>query len=127
MIDKLIAKRALGTSSDSAPQYVIRQKSVNGELWTKSGLGLWTCGVRAAKSIAGGQASWLKQWPEFADALTTTPAEPRMFDTVYFKSVGVDVQSYQPALAEASQGAAREAAERLAHLQRRHDLLKRYA
>src|SRR5207247_8844305 len=53
-IDALINERAVGTSSDSAPQYVLREK-------TKSG------------------AVWLKQWPLFASALTTTPCEPRMF------------------------------------------------
>ncbi len=54
-VDALIDKRAVGTSSDSAPQYVVRER-------TKSG------------------AVWLKQWPLFAAALTTTPCEPRMME-----------------------------------------------
>lgn len=65
-LDQLISERALGTSSDSAPQYVIRKKSANGNFW-------------------------LAQWPWFASALTTTPAEPRMLreDALYWKSAGV--------------------------------------
>lgn len=65
-LDRLISERALGTSSDSAPQYVIRKKSANGSFW-------------------------LAQWPWFASALTTTPAEPRMLreDALYWKSAGV--------------------------------------
>jgi hypothetical protein len=51
-IDQLIEKKAVGTSSDSAPQYVVKEKT--------------------------GKAVWLKQWPLFAAALTTTPCEPRM-------------------------------------------------
>lgn len=64
-IDALISQHALGTSSDSAPQYVIREKA--------------------------GKAIWIKQWPWFASALTTTPAEPRMFDagSLYWKSAGL--------------------------------------
>ena len=63
-IDALIDERVLGTSSDSAPQYVER--------------------VRTGKS------TWLKTWPWFAGALTEAPAEPRMIDTVeYFKSLGI--------------------------------------
>lgn len=65
-IDKLIGARAIGTSSDSAPQYVVREKT--------------------------GKSNWLKRWPLFAGALTTTPAEPRMIGSVdYFKSIGVDL------------------------------------
>lgn len=65
-IDALISKREVGTSSDSAPQYVVRERA--------------------------GKAVWLKQWPWFASALTTTPAEPRMFDagSLYWKSLGID-------------------------------------
>ena len=65
-VDALVSKRAVGTSSDSANQYVIREK-------TKSG------------------AVWLAQWPWFCSALTTTPAEPRMLDvgSPYWKSTGL--------------------------------------
>jgi len=65
-IARLIANRALGTSSDSAPQYVEREQK--------------------------GNALWLKTWPWFASALTNTPCEPRMVDTVeFFKSLGIVV------------------------------------
>lgn len=65
-IGKLISARALGASSDSAPQYVIAEP-------------------------AGKSAHWLKQWPWFATSLTTTPAEPRMLDAgaLYWKSAGL--------------------------------------
>lgn len=64
MIDKLIEEGVLGTSSDSAPQYVVREKT--------------------------GKATWLKQWPWFASALTDVPAEPRMIGSLEFlKSLGV--------------------------------------
>lgn len=65
-IDKLISGRNVGTSSDSVQQYVIREKA--------------------------GKAVWLKQWPWFGSALTTTPAEPRMLDvgSPYWKSIGID-------------------------------------
>jgi hypothetical protein len=53
-VGKLIDKKAVGTSSDSAPQYVVREQV--------------------------GKGVWLKQWPLFAAALTTTPCEPRMFN-----------------------------------------------
>jgi hypothetical protein len=63
-IDKLIEMGALGTSSDSAPQYVLREKQ--------------------------GKGVWLKRWPLFAAALTVTPCEPRQVSTVdYFKSAGI--------------------------------------
>lgn len=63
-IHKLIKDGALGTSSDSAPQYVVREKT--------------------------GKSVWLKEWPWFASALTNTPAEPRMIDSLEFlKSLGV--------------------------------------
>jgi hypothetical protein len=66
-IDRLISQRAVGTSSDSAPQYVIRQPMGKG-------------------------AIWLKQWPLFAAALTMTPCEPRQIGSVdYFKSLGIDL------------------------------------
>lgn len=69
-IDALIGKRALGTSSDSAPQYVRRHK-------TKSG------------------AVWLAEWPLFAAALTATPCEPRMMDagSPYWKSIAIDISA----------------------------------
>lgn len=63
-VDRLISQRALGSSSDSAPQYVVRKSAKNG-------------------------ATWLAVWPWFACALTPTPAEPRMFTdgSPVFKSV----------------------------------------
>ena len=63
-VDRLIADKAVGTSSDSAPQYVLREKT--------------------------GKSTWLKRWPLFAAALTEVPCEPRQVATVdYFKSLGV--------------------------------------
>jgi hypothetical protein len=63
-IDALIAQGKLGTSSDSAPQYITRVKT--------------------------GKATWLKDWAWFASALTDTPAEPRMIGSLEFlKSIGV--------------------------------------
>jgi hypothetical protein len=67
-VDALIAERKLGTSSDSAPQYVER--------------------------VQTGKSTWLKTWPWFASALTNMPAEPRMLDNpetaiAYLKSIGV--------------------------------------
>jgi hypothetical protein len=63
-IDALIEAGKLGTSSDSAPQYVQRVKT--------------------------GKSTWLKEWPWFASALTDTPAEPRMIDSLEFlKSIGI--------------------------------------
>lgn len=63
-IDELIKKGVLGTSSDSAPQYVVRERT--------------------------GKSTWLKEWPWFASALTNTPAEPRMIGSLEFlKSLGV--------------------------------------
>lgn len=65
-IDELIKKGVLGTSSDSAPQYVVREKT--------------------------GKSIWLKEWPWFASALTNTPAEPRMIGSLEFlKSLGVEL------------------------------------
>jgi hypothetical protein len=52
-IDRLISARVLGSSSDSAPQYVVRKSQKSGSVW-------------------------LAVWPWFACALTPTPAEPRM-------------------------------------------------
>lgn len=64
MIDRLIEQGALGTSSDSAPQYVVREKT--------------------------GKATWLKQWPWFASALTDVPCEPRMIGSIeVLKSMGI--------------------------------------
>lgn len=66
MIDALIDKGILGTSSDSAPQYVQREKI--------------------------GKSVWLKEWAWFASALTDTPAEPRMIGSLdYLKSLGVTI------------------------------------
>lgn len=65
-IDALIEAGKLGTSSDSAPQYVQR--------------------------VQTGKATWLKEWPWFASALTDTPAEPRMIDSLeVLKSLGVTI------------------------------------
>jgi hypothetical protein len=65
-IDALIEEGKLGTSSDSAPQYVQRVKT--------------------------GKATWLKEWPWFASALTDTPAEPRMIGSLeVLKSLGVQL------------------------------------
>lgn len=69
-IDALIEAGKLGTSSDSAPQYVQRVKT--------------------------GKSTWLKEWPWFASALTDTPAEPRMIDSLEFlKSLGVTLPETQ--------------------------------
>jgi hypothetical protein len=66
MIDALIEQGALGTSSDSAPQYIQR--------------------------VQTGKATWLKEWPWFASALTNTPAEPRMIGSLeFFKSIGASL------------------------------------
>ena len=63
-ISELIDNGIIGTSSDSAPQYVEREKR--------------------------GKSAWLKTWPWFASALTATPCEPRMIGTVdFFKNLGV--------------------------------------
>lgn len=63
-IDELIKAGILGTSSDSAPQYVERVKT--------------------------GKSTWLKTWPFFAAALTDTPAEPRMIGSIeHWKSCNV--------------------------------------
>lgn len=70
-IDALIESGELGSSSDSAPQYVIREKQ--------------------------GKGIWLKRWPLFAAALTVTPCEPRMIGSVdYFKSIGLDLPPDTP-------------------------------
>lgn len=66
-IDKLIEQRKLGTSSDSAPQYVRR--------------------------VQTGKSNWLQEWPWFASALTDAPAEPRMIGNLeFFKSIGISLQ-----------------------------------
>lgn len=63
-IEALIKAGKLGTSSDSAPQYVERVKQ--------------------------GKSYWLKTWPLFAAALTDSPCEPRMMGTLeHWKSLGV--------------------------------------
>ena len=63
-IDALIEKGVLGTSSDSAPQYVRRVKT--------------------------GKSTWLQEWAWFASALTDTPAEPRMIGSLdVLKSLGI--------------------------------------
>lgn len=73
-IDALIEKGVLGTSSDSAPQYVQRVKT--------------------------GKSTWLKEWAWFASALTDCPAEPRMIGNVeHFKSLGIQLPDTQLATA----------------------------
>lgn len=65
-VDALIKAGKLGTSSDSAPQYVERVKT--------------------------GKSTWLKTWPFFAAALTDQPCEPRMLTAgslEYLKSIGI--------------------------------------
>lgn len=61
-LDKMIEEKRIGSSSDSAPQYVIRQRT--------------------------GKSVWLKRWPLFAVSLTDNPCEPRMIGSVdYLKSL----------------------------------------
>ena len=64
-IDQFIEEKRLGYSSDSAPQYIIREKQ--------------------------GKATWLKMWPWFGGSLTVSPCEPRMkeFTPEFLKSLGV--------------------------------------
>ena len=65
-VDALIKDGKLGTSSDSAPQYVERVKT--------------------------GKSTWLSRWPWFASALTDAPAEPRMIGSLEFlKSLGIEL------------------------------------
>jgi hypothetical protein len=61
-LDMMISEKRLGSSSDSAPQYVERVKT--------------------------GKAVWLKTWPLFAVSLTDNPCEPRMIGSLeYLKSL----------------------------------------
>ncbi len=96
-IDRLISERAIGTSSDSAPQYVIRVPQKSG-------------------------ARWLKQWPLFAAALTPTPCEPRMLDegSLFWKSLGLNPKIAQPWIGPAPDGA------RLEELNRMHESLRSF-
>lgn len=65
-LDDLIERKSIGSSSDSAPQYVKR--------------------VQTGKSI------WLAEWPLFAVSLTDAPCEPRMIGSLEFlKSLGVQL------------------------------------
>ena len=66
-IDEFIEQKALGYSSDSAPQYIQREKQ--------------------------GKGTWLKRWPWFAGAMTAAPCEPRMKDRSpeYLKSIGFSI------------------------------------
>lgn len=66
-IDQFIEEKRLGYSSDSAPQYVIREPQ--------------------------GKATWLKMWPWFGGALTASPCEPRMkvYTPEFLKSLGVQL------------------------------------
>jgi hypothetical protein len=62
-IDALIEEGVIGTSSDSASQYVIREPV--------------------------GKSTFIKTWPWFASALTDQPCEPRMTSSIsYLKSIG---------------------------------------
>ena len=94
-IDRLVEEGALGSSTDSVPQYILRQKAIDGKTWTKSGAGdLWTCEEdgTSTKSLPRAVATWLKRWPWVASALTDVPCEPRMNGSVeWFKSLGVDL------------------------------------
>lgn len=64
-IDQFIEEKRLGYSSDSAPQYVQREKS--------------------------GKSNWIKMWPWFGGSLTASPCEPRMKQLTpeYLKSLGI--------------------------------------
>lgn len=64
-IDKFIEEKRLGYSSDSAPQYVIREKQ--------------------------GKGTWLKSWAWFGGSLTASPCEPRMkvYTPEFLKSLGL--------------------------------------
>jgi hypothetical protein len=93
-LDGLIDKKAIGTSSDSAPQYVIRQKGYNGKNWIKNGNSAWEC-EGSFKAALPQSPTWLKRWPVFAMALTEIPCEPRMLETVNWKSLGVDLSKFQ--------------------------------
>ena len=66
-IDQFIEEKRLGYSSDSAPQYVKREKA--------------------------GKATWLKSWPWFGGSLTASPCEPRMklFTPEFLKSLGIAI------------------------------------
>jgi hypothetical protein len=66
-VDMLIEEGVIGTSSDSAAQYVEREEH--------------------------GKSAFLKTWPWFASALTDAPCEHRMVGTVeHFKSLGLNVR-----------------------------------
>lgn len=84
-IDELIGERILGTSSDSAPQYVDRVRQKNG-------------------------SNWVRTWPWFASALTDVPCEYRTIDigSPYWKSIGVDFSLLEDRIAQAGLGAPRE-------------------
>lgn len=103
-VAKLITNKSLGTSSDSAPQYVERVTQKNGSVW-------------------------LKQWPLFAAALTDVPCEPRMLDigSPYWKSMGVDTKLLRGRIAEAGHGVSRdEMAQRLQNAERGLQVLRLY-
>lgn len=73
-IDQFIEEKRLGYSSDSAPQYVTREKQ--------------------------GKATWLKMWAWFGGSLTASPCEPRMkvFTPEFIKSQGIvipDAEKWQ--------------------------------
>lgn len=89
-VGQLIDDRVLGSSSDSAPQYVERVRQKNGSVW-------------------------LKQWPLFAVALTDVPCEPRMIEigNPYWKAAGVDETWLQDRLTQAGYQAPRENIEQM--------------
>lgn len=64
-IDQFIEEKRLGYSSDSAPQYVVREQM--------------------------GKSVWLKMWPWFGGSLTSAPCEPRMkqYTPEFIKSLGI--------------------------------------
>ena len=63
-VDEFIEQKAVGYSSDTAPQYTIREHQ--------------------------GKGTFLKRWPWFGGALTPAPCEPRMKDRSpeFLKSIG---------------------------------------
>ena len=71
-IDQFIDEKLLGYSSDSAPQYVIRERQ--------------------------GKAKWIKAWPWFGGALTASPCEPRMkvYTPEFLKSLGIALPDNPP-------------------------------
>lgn len=84
-LDQFIEQKALGVSSDSAPQYVVREQQ--------------------------GKGNWIKQWPWIASALTPVPAEPRMKDFApeFLKSYGIVLPEVDASARQATLRLRREA------------------